>query len=95
MADTIPRITVNTTWQAVSALTTLTAGTAIKIQHVGGNFVDIVIDATIPTSATGTNGEQIRTGGWFTVAAGENDVWVKTSSPTLGLTASLSVQANA
>ena len=91
MAATIPRITVTDEWQSVSALTGLAAGSAIKIQHTGGQFVDIVLSATIPTDETQLSGEQLRTNEWYAIEAGEPEAWVKVVIQS----ARLSIQANA
>lgn len=95
MAATIPRITATNQWQSANALTGIASGTALKLQHIGGMFVNIVLAAVEPTSQDNSEGEQIKAGKFFAVEAGEAEVWLKVASPLDGLTALLSVQENA
>ena len=94
MAATIPRIDVTNVWQSANALSGIAAGTASKMQHTGGAAVDVVLAAAEPTAQDQSIGEQIRTTEWFSVAALEAEVWVKTASPMAGTVARLSFQAN-
>lgn len=95
MAASIPKVDVTNVWQSVSSLTGIAAGTAIKIQHTGGYFVDVAISALAPVEGGAGIGEEMRTKDFFVVASGEAEVWVKTSSPCNGASARLSIQENA
>lgn len=89
MADNLPRISITPDWQSVNALTSISVGVALKIQHIGGVDVDLALAATIPTSDIG---ERIENNQFFFVPAGENALWAKTAAKSGG--AVLSVQDN-
>lgn len=79
MADTIDAVRVNGTWQSVSSLTGVIAGTAITIQNLGIFPVNVVISATQPTDTfIGQMVEpRLHPNSVGVVDAGENEVWVK------------------
>lgn len=88
MADNLPRISIDKDWLDLNSASGIAIGTAMKIQNVGGNRVDVVVSVSIPTTDIGEVLEQFK---FFGVVAGETSaVWAKTHAKSGG--AELSVQ---
>lgn len=74
MADTITPIEITDEWVNMNTLSGITAGTATKIQNVGGVTALFRTSATQPTETTG---EGVYVAEIYTVNAGENAVWMR------------------
>lgn len=82
MADTLLNSTVTTTPQTLETLTggSIVAGTAARIQNLGLSVVYYAISATLPDKS---GKRRLYTDGYGSVvefAAGENDIWLWSSS---------------
>jgi hypothetical protein len=92
MADNVLRIKLNNTWQDLNTLSGIAAGTATKVQRIGGDDVDIAISAAIPTTDVG---ERLQSGSdWYAVAASESAVWAKCANGASLASATVSFQEN-
>lgn len=79
MADTLDAVRVDGTWQSVSSLTGIIAGTAITIQNLGRFPVNVAVAAAQPADTF--VGEVVQPymypNSVGAVDSGNNEVWVK------------------
>lgn len=92
MPDNVLRIKLNSAWQNLNVQSGIMAGTATKVQRIGGDDVDIAISAAIPTTDVG---ERLQSGNdWYSVAASESAVWARCANGASLASATVSFQEN-
>ena len=79
------RVTIGPLWVLLNEKVGIASNKSIQMQHVGGCRVDVTTSTSKPLIHS--RGNILTTGNFLTV---KGPVWVKTSSPVVGRTASIS-----
>ena len=73
-------------------LSGIAAGTATKVQRIGGDNVEIAISLAIPTTDVGERLQHCND--WYAVSSGESAVWAKCANGSSLAGATVSFQEN-